>query len=278
MAKFDFRGERMQRARFSLAGTLQASFGIAVIAFVASVAKANSITASLQGVDLASSGYTTVDIQVGTHVFNHAIAGAELWHKVSGTGSVAQGTDFKTYCIEVFQDVYLTSPASSYLFDFYGLSDAPKPGEGVTGLGSGTGMGSTKAALISELWGRDYTNALSSAANEAAFQLAIWKIVYETPLGGSLNLTLNTGNFQALSTTNSSIRSTSQTYLNGLDGKGTMASLLALSSPDYQDQITDMVPPPTTTPLPSALSSGLGLLAIAAVFHRRPRGVALATV
>ena len=266
----------MWRARFNLLGSIRTIFGIGVIVFVGSVTKADSLTASLTGVQYAPP-YTTVDMSIGSTVFNHAIAGAELWHKVSGTGSVAQGTDFKTYCIEVFQDVYLTSPASSYTFDFYSLSNAPKPGDGVTTLGSGTGMGSTKAGLISELWGRDYADASTSAIKGAAFQLAIWKIVYETPLGGSLDLTLSAGNFKALATTNSLITSTSQTYLNGLNGTGTKASLIALSSPTYQDQITDVVPPPATSPLPSALSSGLGLLAIAAVCHRRPREAALAT-
>jgi hypothetical protein len=188
-----------------------------------------------------------------------------MWTRTSGV-TLAEGNHFDTYCIEILQDVYL---GSNYTFTLGTLPDAPHPGDQVPTVGTGTGMGSVKADLISELWADHFSPTLD-AADSAAFQLAIWKIIY-TPATESgpqpLDLDLTTGALKALGASNGSIIGTAQTWLNGLTGLDSAphASLVALSSDNYQDQITVACPLPATAWSAMAL---LGACAAAGIVKR----------
>ncbi len=151
---------------------------------------------------------------------------------------------FASFCIQLNQGI---SNGSTYNdFSTIALASAPVPG---------TAMGSSKALLISELWGRFYSG-LSTSTKYAAFQVAIWEIVNDT------GLSLTGGTFRAASST---VRTQAQTYLSALNGTGPLASLYAVSSPTAQD----FVAPAPAIPAPGAV--GLGAVAMTLVARRRRR-------
>ena len=256
---------------------------MAALFFGVSSVSADTLDAQLTGVVFAPP-YTTVNLTLytdatqahiatdsgGHPVTGNAIAGAELWHRTGGTGSVAQGIDFKTYCIEITQDVILNSPPATYDFTLqYNMADAPVPGSDVVTVptGSGTGMGTTKADLLSRLWAAEYNTSLTNAIDSAAFQLAIWKVVYAdptTPGGTTLDLNLKDGQLVALnpgSGTQGQIVGQAQTWLNGVGSDTQHANLVVLTSTTAQDQITAAAPLPATAQTGMALLAGIGALA-----------------
>jgi hypothetical protein len=121
-------------------------------------------------------------------------------------------------------------------------------------------MGVTKADDIRRLYASHYSPSLSGS-DAAAFQLAVWEIVYESSAHA---YTLNSGLLAALGTSVTTLA----TANNFLSTMGTAkASLAALSSPNQQDQLV-------LVPLPTAAWMGLGLLASAAgVSYARRRSV-----
>jgi hypothetical protein len=167
--------------------------------------------------------------------------------------------------VEITQDVHLTNPATTYSFYTGTIDTAPTPGNPIPG---GSGMGTAKAALIDELWARHYAEVID-ATTGAAFQVAIWDIVYDA------DFNLGAGNFKAYG--NSAVTNQATAWLNDVNTNSspyTTANLIALKSSTYQDQIT-VNPPvgaPPETPLPSTaagaflLFAGMGLNQF-----RRPR-------
>ena len=123
-------------------------------------------------------------------------------------------------------------------------------------------VGLTKANLVRKLW--DLHSAdVETSAGAASFQLALWKIVYDT------GTDLSSGSLQARPLYGGDdIPATAQDWLDQLKGNGTnpRANLYGMSSPTVQDQVFFEDPPLTpasvsTVPLPSALWAGGVLLA-----------------
>lgn len=134
------------------------------------------------------SGYST---QMGNFSLSGAIACRIDWTPVTGSGSttglVMSGNVLPTFCIEIPQDVYETE---TYNFQATALTSLPT---------SGPHLDSTKIAELSQLWGAKYSslfvagNQAQTDANYAAFQIAIWAIVYGNDLSNlSWNSTTNT--------------------------------------------------------------------------------------
>jgi len=145
----------------------------------------------------------------------------------------------------------------NYLYDIVDVKDAPN-----TNGPGGNPMGAIKAGWINKLYGSHYSNAmLTNSSDAAAFQLAIWEIVYDTP--GSWNV--NSGNFYA---TGFGALGTAQTWLNGLttSSPGFSGSLVALTNRTQQDYIA--VAP---VPEPGTIFAALSILAPAGLAFRRKR-------
>jgi hypothetical protein len=157
-------------------------------------------------------------------------AGLMNWTRTGGDAPGLAPT-FWTFCIEVTQNV---SNNNSYTYNVLPADQAPNTAP----------MGLQRADLLSELFGR-YISTLNFAntTQVAAFQIAIWEIVYDT------GVDLLNGDFQVTGG-NASARTIAQNFLNSLDGTGARVTVDALVSSNNQDQIV---------PTPGALAlMGMG--------------------
>ncbi len=144
------------------------------------------------------------------------------------------GDSFTTYCIDLAQHV---SPNTSYTFNVMSSVEY--------------GFTIAQNYLLSVLWA-DYLPLANSNDNSAAFQLAVWELVYDTD--GSLS----TGSFKANSPAAS--KSIAQGWLDTIVSPGYVATnplptLRILQSDTAQDQLTAI-----TTPVPAP---GAGMLTLA---------------
>lgn len=218
-----------------------------------------------------------------TATFNHVNTGADVnvkfngsdtstragkftWTELSDTTNAlpsATNTQFTTFCIEFNQHINYNN---TYTYDIVDVASAPKPGLLVN---NGNGMGSAKADALRELWGRHFASIGTNSTMAAAFQIAVWEIVYDWGSTG-----LSSGIFR-LNTTGD-IATQAVSFLSTLNGSGPKAYLIGMSSGGAngaQDQLTLGTPPPPTpspaVPLPTAAVSGLGLMALSTLARRK---------
>lgn len=148
-----------------------------------------------------------------------------------------------TYCIDLDQYIYLGNTHTFTVQPNIALSP--------------TINGEAKAAAITELFDRYYQTGLTSTANQNAFQLALWDLVYDGPTERSLSA----GRVQAPNDLAQSMLSSLGTPYSNHDLTG--SKLYALVSDAYQDQIVVVPNPPAHAPAPpAALLAGIGLLAL----------------
>jgi hypothetical protein len=215
--------------------------------------RADNVTVNLTA---TSPDYYTVHVN-GQTVSGYT--GPYTWSKVSGSNALP--STFTTFCVELLQN---TNNPTTYTLT--SLSNVPQPGTGVPG---GPGMGTTRANLISGLWGTFYSQTLGNYDNAAAFQLAIWEFVYGSSADG-WNLTDTSANYYVTSGTHSDgtshlaatdpVVQEAQSWVNfivaGVNVK-MENDLIGLTNSTYQDQVATVPAPPS---LLLAGFGGLGLL------------------
>src|SRR4029453_14240636 len=127
------------------------------------------------------------------------------------------------------------------------------------------GFSAARQADLQRLFTNDFGLALTSAQNSAAFQIAIWDILFDndaniSTYGGAGQFGFGGGNPPTIAI--------AQGWVNALGSGSSSFPLYQLTSPTHQDFITP--PPPGLVPEPSAISLlGAGLVVLMLALRRR---------
>jgi hypothetical protein len=182
-------------------------------------------------------------------LYNTTLSGIqETWNSSQGgllgwTGVKVNGNpapNFDTACIEVLQNVYWGGEATWTVTD---LAHAPKPYPTNFGPGALDGMGTGVAALIDAMYKAHYTAADTNPDHEyaGAYQIAIWKLVYDgvgvvqTAINSPSTL-FSSNRLRVTASTDLEV-SIATAWLAGLTAGSSYPDVVALSSPDFQDQV-----------------------------------------
>lgn len=214
---------------------------VIVAGCVAGSAKADVVTTFI-GVDPSQS----VDVKATMNGNTRAIQGTPVGpfnFVVIDDGGTGLGPTFRSFCGDFFQDVAL---GENYTFTPVAFADLPD----VAG-------NATKISKVQELYDR-YYDVATDAENGAAFQLALWEILYDPN-----NTNLSSGNFIATDPGGATSIGVAQSWLNiigdsSIPDPAHRYTLTGLLSQTGQDQIV-----PSTQPVPGP--AGVVLLAIGAV-------------
>lgn len=184
----------------------------------------------------------------------------QLRHELSnGTGVGARfHGEHLTYCSDLAQ--YVTSTRRTYQV-------TP-----IQNLPGGGAMGADRAQAIHDLYAFADKAQLAPGANAdfaAAFQIAVWEVVYDYNVGAGLSsLSTTSGTLKVFNTNgqalSAAIRQNLVNFFNAVvNTHTTQRHVLGLSSGSYQDQMVFV-------PLPAPALMGLAGLGALALIRRRP--------
>lgn len=210
--------------------------GLVGLLVSASPARAGYVTAEFLGVGPGLNvGYTLNGVHSNTS------AGQFQWKTIASDAGFSG--QFHTFCIDLTQSI---SMGNTYTYNLVNIDLAPDPGTGTGGSGVDGPMGLNKAQQLRELWNKFHPLIGNDNLKSAAFQIAVWDIVYD--------------DFTADAGAAATLANTWLISLNGLHDKNECA-LIALSDPRLQDQVT--CHDPHETPVPPTLAlAGIGILSL----------------
>jgi len=157
--------------------------------------------------------------------------------------SVNGGPSFESYCTDVYQSISFGDPA----YTDYTQTNAAH-----------VFANSHAYADLGKLYAT--AGAITNSVHEAAFQIDVWEISYETT--GSYNLGSGSASFAGGSAASSGALTLAASWLSSLSASG--PAIGVLDSRTHQDVIYAPVPEPSTV-----LLMVMGLLGIATVARRR---------
>lgn len=230
------------------------SIRVAVVAGLAlcGVAQANTVNLAYVG----KGAGRDVRVQVGSDTFN-VFAGQLRHNASSGTGSLSWlAGQVTTFCADLTQQV--TSSGATY--SATAIQNLP--------VSSGwPSMGPQRAQAVFELYTAAADRQFGTNADwAAAFQIALWEIVYDYNPSSPSSFNLGAGNVRVTNTSGGALGTgimSKVTELVGLLGSGlTSVGLVGLSNPHKQDQIVQVIP------LPPAGWAGLAMLGGIAAWRR----------
>lgn len=231
-----------------------------IVAFAAA-AGANADTVEMKY--LGTGAGKTVKISHNGSTKN--VFAGQIRHEISnGTGLGAQFSgEFMTFCSEITQ--YVTSTKKVYRVT--GPEDISTPA-----------IGEFKAQAISNLYSYVMSAPTESGVNAdyaAAFQLAVWEIVYDfSTIEGASSLDVEDGAFQARNTNDTQLSATIRGYLTdffnaAFSFQSNAMLVYGLQNDSAQDQLIATPTGGTIVPLPGA--GVMGLAGIGLIANRRRR-------
>jgi hypothetical protein len=255
----------------------------ATFASIAGRAHAASVTATLDDTRPAR----VVGLNYNGAYLGIGYAGTLNWHVTADDGAGLPGS-FSSYCIDLLQDVYVGHSYTFTLTDVEHTSDPQWPTR-PTGAG---GLDAVHAGYLGNLYASQLDTVGTDADRAAAFQIALWEILYDTSSAHDVA----TGQFSVRFASNNVVAIANQ-FVAAATASGSSSpsnTFTVLTSPNAQDQlfvgarwsdgpIIDLLPNdlppgdglPTPVPVPAAAVAALPLLAgIAAVHARRQRRLA----
>jgi hypothetical protein len=216
------------------------SIAAAVLALGAATAQADTV--SLPGYAFGAPLAVTVNVTGLTVGSINEGAGAF-------TTSVNGGASFLSYCIDLTQPVAVGGASdSSYTRVAGGSYSFANPGT---------------AASLSKLF--TFAGSLvNSNSSSAAFQLAVWEIIYESP-SNAYSMTSGRASFGTQDAREAATITLADSWLNALSSTPATAPISILASPGSQDLVyggaTAPIPEPSTYALMIAGLAGLGFVA-----------------
>ena len=214
------------------------SLAAAVLALGAVSAQADTVSLSdfafgSQSVTVNVAGLTSGAIEEAAGAFKTSVNG---------------GASFLSYCIDLTQSADLYGSNSTY----------------TRVAGSSYGFANPGAATsLSKLF-TVAGSLVNSISTSAAFQLAVWEIIYESP-SNSFSMASGNAKFGVVSSSDLSTLALADTWLNALSTTAATAPVSILASTDRQDLVyggaTAPIPEPSTYALMFAGLAGVGFVA-----------------
>ncbi len=218
-----------------------------------------SFASTLGVVDLKHNGYGGYDEvrirnmnpSTGIYATFNGPAGIYIFDKSGDAGLGNHWADGSKTVFGLCMDLYQRAPEG-----VYGTYDINPPMLGPDPYGP---MWIGKESYLRELWARYFNPSWAHLDNQinpsaAAFDVAIWEIIYEDLPASAADYNVAEGNGKFYVKTGSGtvhydeIVSTANNWLNSLTGgqNAPQAYLTALTSPEYQDMLVEITPEPTT--------------------------------
>jgi hypothetical protein len=211
------------------------------ISLVAALALTGAIQAHADTVSFSNFAH-------GSETVNYSLSAPNT--PVSGNGSAGGllasldgGPSFETYCVDLYQHVGFGPTYSDYT--------APNTTHVFANTHAYTDLGRLYATA----------GPITDAVHEAAFQIAVWEIAYETT--GTYSLAGGSATFSGGTADTSGALTLASTWLSNLT-HGAHPGIAVLDSPGHQDMIFAPVPEPESYALLAA-----GLAAVGFVARRR---------
>jgi hypothetical protein len=190
--------------------------------------------------------------------------GADAWVNTS---------DLLTYCVEFTESFNLGNDMSGYSL-VAGTSYAHwGQAAGADAAAARLAIALRLGSLMTHVGGLTGTAAIDTREESAAVQLAIWEIIYETPVGVGLNL--NDGNLYENRNTaaNAGVRTQANQLLADSAATASKFDVYVLSKVNQQDFIAlrEKEGPPDEVPEPGAMGLSLAALGAMGLALRRRR-------